>query len=215
MKAFRMIMLAAVLIVFGAAASAQQGPLAAGPMGGQSDDDVDFEAGPGRSGPGVPLSEERREEIRKKVEAYRIVRLTEELKLDSQAAMKLAALLGSADKKRWELTREKRETMMEIQTALRSGSPDERKLKAALDRLDRNHREMMDIREKEMKGLRDILTVEQRARYTIFQREFMREMRGRMAGARGGQGPAMRGGPGRGGMGPGTGPGPGTERSPQ
>lgn len=208
MKTFRMLMLAAVLTVFGAPVFAQQGPPPGGQMGGQFDDDTDFEARPGRGDPGGAPSEERRENIRKKVEAIRIWRLTEELKLDEKTSARLAALLGSVEQKRRDLTRENRETMRELQASLKSGSPDERKLKASLDKLEKNHREMMEIREKEMKGLKEILTVEQQARYVVFQREFIREMRGMMDGARGGgQGPGTRGGGIGRGMGSGTGPG--------
>lgn|SRR5574341_117540 len=208
MKAFRLLMLAACLAVFGAPAFAQQGP-PQGQMGGQFDDDMDIEGASRRGGPGGPPSEERREEIRRKVEAVRMMRLTEELQLDSQTGMKLAALLGSLDRKRWNLMRESRESMMELQSALKAGKPDERKLKAVLDKLERNHREMTELRDRELKGVKEILSVEQQARYLVFQQDFMREMRGRIAGARGGQGPGMRGGPGqgRGGTGPGTGPG--------
>ena len=48
-----------------------------------------------------------------------------------------------------------------------------------------------------------MLTVEQQARYVIFQQEFRREMRGMISGARGN-------GPGQGS--PGMGPGPGGRR---
>jgi Spy/CpxP family protein refolding chaperone len=205
MKTFRMLMLTACLTVFGAPAFAQQGP-PPGQMGGQFDDDMDIEGAPGRGG---PPSEERREEIRKKVEVVRMMRLTEELQLDSQTGMKLAALLGSLDKKRWDLMRESREFMMELQSALKAGKPDERKLKAVLDKLERNHREMTELRERELRVVKEILSVEQQARYLVFQQNFLREMQGRIAGARGGMGPGMRGGPGQGRGGTGPGPGPG------
>jgi hypothetical protein len=58
---------------------------------------------------------------------------------------------------------------------------------------------MMDLRKKELNGIKDILTIEQQARYLVFQHEFQREMRGMIAGARGqGRGgKGMRGGPNR------------------
>ncbi len=172
-------------------------------MPGPYEDEGDFEGGPGRGGPGGGVPEERREEIRKKIETVRIYRLTEELKLDQQTAAKLAALLGSVEQKRRELTREQMDTMRELHASVRAGNPDERKLKGLLEKLEKNQKGIAETREKEIKGLKDILTVEQQARYLIFQREFMREMRGMIAGARGGgQGPGMRGG-----MGPGGGQG--------
>lgn len=200
MKMIRTIMLAAAVTMLAAPALAQQGN-PPGPMPGPYEDDGEFE-GPGRVGAGGGVPEERREEIRKKIEAVRIYRLTEELKLDQQTAAKLAALLGSVEQKRRELTREQLETMRELHASLKAGNPDERKLKGLLEKLEKNQKGIAEVREREIKGLKDILTVEQQARYLIFQREFMREMRGMIAGARGGgQGPGMRGGMGPGGQG--------------
>ncbi len=203
MKTLRTIMLVAAAMILAAPALAQQGMPPRGPMQGAFDEEGEFEGGPGRGGPGGGMSEERREEVRKKIEAVRIYRLTEELKLDPQTAAKMAALLGSVEQKRRTIVQEQMGAMRELRDSLRAGSPDERKLKGLLEKLEKNHHEMSEIRDKEMKGLKELLTVEQQARYLVFQQEFMREMRGMIAGARGGgQGPGP--GPGmRGGMGPG------------
>lgn len=200
MKTLRTFMLAAMVSMLAVPALAQQDMPPGGPVPGAFDDEGDFDAGPGRG-----VSEERREEIRKKIETVRIYRLTEELRLDPQTAGKLAALLGSVDQKRREHTRERMEGMRELHASLRTGSPDERKLKGLLDKLEKNRREMADLHDREMKGLKDLLTVEQQARYLLFQRQFLREMRGLIAGARGGgQSPGPGPGPGmRGGLGPG------------
>src|SRR5574341_1355079 len=58
-----------------------------------------------------PPSEERREEIRKKIEAIRIWRLTEELRLDANTSARLSALLSSLDQKRREIQRDQMEAM--------------------------------------------------------------------------------------------------------
>lgn len=160
-------------------------------------------------GPGNPPTEERREEIRKKIEAIRIWRLTEALKLDADTSVRLSSILSSLDLKRREIQREQMEAMRALRQTLRSSKPDEAKLKSLLDRLESNHRSMQELREREIKNLKEILSPEQQARFLIFQQEFQREMRGIIEGARGGgQGQGMRGaGQGRG---MGTGPvGPG------
>ena len=89
---------------------------------------------------------------------------------------------------------------------LNAAKPDEGRLKTTLDKIEKSQRELIGLREKEMNGLKGMLTVEQQARYVIFQQEFRREMRGMIAGARG-NGPGQ-GGPGQG-RGPGEGRGPG------
>lgn len=148
-------------------------------------------------GPGGPPSEERREEIRKKIETIRMWRMTEELKLDPATSGKLAAQIGSFDQKRRELMREQRESMQALRQSLTAQKPDEAKLKQLLDTLEKNHRAMQELRTSESRSIREILTVEQQARYVIFQQEFRREMRGMIKGARG-NGPGQGRGPGMG-----------------
>ncbi len=199
----------AALSAIAAMAFAQQGA-----MGGRFDN----EASTGNSqGSGGGPSPQKSEEVRKKIEAIRIWRLTEELKLDEKTSARLASLLSSIDQRRAMIARESMEAMRDLRAYLKSEKPDRSKLKAALDRIERNQNEMMDLRKKEIGGVRDILTVEQQARYVLFQQKFRREMRGMISEARG-RGQGMRGfGQGRMGGGPamGTGPMPGAAEQPQ
>jgi hypothetical protein len=75
-----------------------------------------------------------------------------------------------------------------------------------MEKMEKNNQETMKLREKEIEAAKSTLSVEQQARYLLFQQDFMREMRGMISGARGGMGPGrgpgmgggqMRGGPGR------------------
>ncbi len=155
----------------------------------------------------APPSEERREEIRKKMEAVRIWRLTEELKLDEKTSARFLPLLSSIEQRRREIIKQEMEAMQELRGVLDSRSPDEKRLKTALERLEKGQRDMAELREKELKAARDNLTIEQQARYIIFVQEFQREMLGMINRAReGGQnrsdgGEGMRGGKGRPGQG--------------
>ncbi len=189
---FILLTAAAIIYTVAPSAFAQQAPPA-----GQDDDMMGFDNQPGR---GDSLSEKKREEIRKKIEAVRIWRLTEELKLDENTAAKLSAFLSSFDQQRRGIMRDQMSTIRELRHALKASKPDEPKLKAALDKLEKNRRAMQDIRDREIAGLRNILTIEQQARFLIFQQEFRREMQRMIAGARGG-------GPGKGGIGSGGGRG--------
>lgn len=194
MKIVKIVMMAVVLTAAGISAYAQQGqrPMPAQP-GGQYEEDMDFDGAPGRGG---PPSGQQREEVRKKMEAVRMWRLTEALKLDEKTSAKLAAVLSSLDQRRGAIMRENRGTLRELRLSLKAGNPDEKKLKTALEKIRKNQDEMMDLRKKELNNIKDILTVEQQARYLVFQHEFQREMRGMIAGARGeGRGgKGMRGG---------------------
>ncbi|HEY6012196.1 MAG TPA: hypothetical protein VIX18_12090 [Nitrospirota bacterium] len=192
MKTIKVLILAVSLALFAMPALAQR------QMQGNPPDPRESEFAPD-PGPGNLPSEERRDEIRKKIEAIRIWRLTETLKLDTETSAKLASVLSSLDQKRRDILREQMETMRTLRETLRSAKPDEAKLKPLLERLESNHRAMQELRNREIKDLKEFLTIEQQARFLVFQQEFQREMRGIIEGARGGgQGKGMMGGSGPG-----------------
>ena len=150
----------------------------------QHDDDMNV-INAGQSGRGEPMSEEKRAEIRKKIEVVRIWRLTEALKLDANTSAKLSSLLSSLDRQRRDIQREQMGTLKMLQQSLKSPKLEESRIKSDLDKLEKNHRAMQELRNNEMSSLKNFLTIEQQARYVIFQQEFMREMRGMIHGARG------------------------------
>jgi Spy/CpxP family protein refolding chaperone len=162
--------------------------------------------GPRRDRP----SEEQREAVRKKMDAVRIARLTETLKLDEKTAAVFIPVITALEQKRRDLMKENREIMQEMRLLLHASPPDEGKLKAAINRLEKNRQEIAAQRNKEFEAAKNHLTVAQTARYIIFNQDFQQEMRGMLDGARGGRtgkNPGARG-PGQG-MAPGRGPGQG------
>ena len=165
-----------------ASAEAQQAP---GPQGGRPD--------------GGRPTEQQREEVRKKVEAVRLARLTETLQLDEETAAKFIPAITAIEQKRRALMKENHEAIRELKVMLHATPPDEAKLKIAIDAIEKNRHEIFSLRDKEFSAAKDSLTVTQMARYLIFNQEFQQEMRGMMEGARH---------PRRGGSGKGGGPGP-------
>ena len=183
-----------LLIIAAAVASAAPASAQQAQPGGHYDDAMGFDNPPGQ---GNAAMEEKREAIRKKIEAVRIWRLTEELKLDTGTSAKLASILSSMDQQRRDIMREQMAVMRELQQSLKSSKPDETKLKDSLEKLEKNHHAMQELRDREFKALKDILAIEQQARFLVFQQQFQREMRGMISGARGGgqgRGPMGRGG---------------------
>ncbi len=178
MRVLRLLVLAA-LIAAGTSAFAQQGP----PPGAPGGDEWN------RDGSSAGPDAQKREEIRKKIDTVRMWRLTEALKLDEKTGTKLASFLSTIEEKRRLLMSEHMQAMKDLRTALAAVNPDAKTLKNHLDKLEKNRKEMVELQRKEMNGVRDILTVEQQARYVVFQQDFRREMRGMSSGARGnGQG---------------------------
>jgi Spy/CpxP family protein refolding chaperone len=186
MHATKIFFLLTVLIISATIGFAQQSPppMMADRQG--ADTALDDSAPAGR---GNKLDEKKREDVLKKIEAVRIWRLTEELKLDQATAAKLSAFLSSFDQQRKTILREQVTTMRDLRRAVSASKPDEAKLKAALEKLEKNHYAMQGLKEKEFSGLKDILTPEQQARFALFQEKFRHEMRKMLEGARtGGQG---------------------------
>jgi cytochrome c556 len=160
----------------------------------------------GGPGGGRP-NEQQREEVRKKVEAVRLARLTETLQLDEKTAAKFIPVVTAIEQKRRALMKENQETTRELKIMLHANPPDEAKLKIAVNAIEKNRREIFALRDKEFNAAKDNLTVTQMARYILFNQEFLHEMRGMVEGARGsapskggkgagpGRGPGMGGGP--------------------
>jgi hypothetical protein len=155
---------------------------------------------PGRSPGDARPTEQQREEVRKKVEAVRLARLTEVLQLDEKTAAKFIPAVTAIDQKRRTLVKENQETLRELKIMLHAAPPDEAKLKVAIAAIDKNRREIFSLRDKEFAVAKDNLTVTQMARYILFNQEYQPEMRGMVVGARQ---------PRRGGLGPGPGKGQG------
>ncbi len=146
-------------------------------------------------------TEEKREELRKKMEAIRIARLTEELNLDEKTAVKFIPAITALDRQRRTLFKENLETLREMRTIMNAPQPDEGKLKAAISKIEKNQHEILSLRSKEFAAIKDYLSVQQQARYLLFHQEFQREMRGMVESARtgvSGAGPGQNRGPLRG-----------------
>jgi len=162
-------------------------------------------------------SEEQREAVRKKMDAVRIARLTETLKLDEKTAAVFIPVITALEQKRRDLMKENREIMQEMGLLLHASPPDEKKLKAAINKVEKNRQEIAAQRNKEFEAAKNHLTVTQAARYIIFNQEFQQEMRRMMDESRGGRTGRNPDGhkPGQG-MAPGRGPGqgPGVAGSP-
>jgi Spy/CpxP family protein refolding chaperone len=201
MNAVKFFLMAVLLIAVTMPAFGQQRPASSQPGSKCSDTAGVGNPGPGQPGRGGPMSEEQREEVRKKIDAVRIWRLTEALKLDAGTSAKLSSLLSSVDHQRRDILREQTGTINILKLAVKSPKPDESQIKTSLEKLEKNHQAMQKLTDSERSGLKNILTIEQQARYVVFQHEFTHEMRGMIRGAYGN--------PGKGGMGAGNGTGKG------
>ncbi|MBI5198410.1 MAG: hypothetical protein HZA09_00075 [Nitrospirae bacterium] len=129
-----------------------------------------------------PPSKEQMEKVRKRIETLKMWKLTQALELDEKTSAQVFPLLSKYDKKRGEIEQSLRGSMRELRESLREKR--EGNLKNILDKLEENHKALQRIKEEEWSELKKILTLEQQARFILFQQEFEREIRKIIAEAR-------------------------------
>lgn len=129
-----------------------------------------------------PPSKEQMEKVRKRIETLRMWRLTDVLNLDEKTSTQVFPLLSKYDRKRTEVEQSLRSSMKELRESLKEKR--EGSLKNILDKLEENHKAHQRIKEEEWAELKKILTIEQQAKFILFQQEFEREIRKIIAEAR-------------------------------
>ena len=118
----------------------------------------------------------RRQEIRRKVEVVRIMRLTEELNLDPETGARVVPLFKRFDELEQAHRKQRMQLGRELNQALQSGAGD--------DVLDGLMERMFDAEEQHVRQRRalfgdlgGVLSTEQQARFLLFIPRFQREMR--------------------------------------
>ena len=123
----------------------------------------------------APPTREQMEKVRNRIETLRMWKLTKALDLDEKTSAQIFPLLNRYDKKRAEIEIAMREGIKELRESLKEKR--EGQLKNILERLEQNHKNMQRMNDEEREDLKRILTVEQRAKFIIFQQEFDREIK--------------------------------------
>ena len=131
----------------------------------------------------LPSAEER-ERVRKRINLIRMWRLTEELNLDEETGSKLFPLLRQYEEKRRDLAKKREELIFALKAQLKTGQPHEDGIKAILKKWEEIRAEEQDLNQKEKEDLKGILSIEQQAKYLLFQQEFTKEMRRMIADVR-------------------------------
>jgi Spy/CpxP family protein refolding chaperone len=111
------------------------------------------------------------------IETMRIWRMTEALDLTEEQVSKFFPRLKDLEKIREGHQRERHSILREINNLLENGEVGERDLKERIAALESEERRFVEERERLRTELRSILTIEQQARFLVFQEEFERELR--------------------------------------
>jgi hypothetical protein len=129
-----------------------------------------------------PPSGARKEKMRKRIETMKMWKLTEALNLDEKLASRLFPLLHEFDRKREGVEREIRKEIASLKAVIETH--DEPAMKEIMASLEKKHDALQRLGDEERSRLREILTVEQQAKYLIFKMEFKREIRKMIAESR-------------------------------
>jgi Spy/CpxP family protein refolding chaperone len=157
------------------------------PKGGEemiASGDLPEEEDVGEEEPTPSSREERRAQIFKRIETFRMIRMTEALNLDEETAARVFSRLRPIDQKRWGLIQERSQLRREMKKATDAGKVDSRQLEGWRKSLRENQQALEKLGEEELKALEGLLTPEQQARYLLFRERFQEELKERIREAR-------------------------------
>lgn len=116
-----------------------------------------------------------KEKIRERIETMKMWKLTKELNLDEKTASRLFPLLNEYDKRRSDIERNIRTDVASLRNSLHLQNG--MRIQKLLNSLEKKHDMLMKLDHEERSRLKDILTLEQQARYLLFTMEFKKEIR--------------------------------------
>lgn len=111
-----------------------------------------------------------------RVEQYRKVRLIEMLELNEDQSARFLARLKEHDNAKRAIMKEKMDVLDKIDRLVRNNG-DEKDMEAMFAEVGALDNRIADHDRRFFRGLNDILTVEQRAKYLLFERHFEKELR--------------------------------------
>ncbi len=126
--------------------------------------------------PGQPAGKSQQDEARERIETLRMWRLTKALDLDEKGCALVFPILSRYDRRRTEVQRALGAGMGDLRKAIAMADKPEAVLRKIIDGLERNRKVLQDINQEEWTTLRGVLTVEQQAKYLIFQQEFNQQI---------------------------------------
>jgi len=133
------------------------------------------------------MTQERREELRKKVEGIWQQKLAEKLNLTDEEKAKVFPLLQQYNERQRALRQENRHLVRDLEDMIKANAK-EKDLEKTIKALQENERKLLQTREEGFHKLARILPVDKQARYIVFQAEFRREIHRLIQKARHGEG---------------------------
>lgn len=130
-----------------------------------------------------PMNQERREELRRRVELIWMWKLTEALDLTEEEGAKVFPLLRTYEEKKRILREENRKLVRELERMVEENAS-EGAIKKTIKALEENDRKLQEVKQEGFDELGKILSVEKQARYIVFHKRFRHEIHGLIKKAR-------------------------------
>lgn len=130
-----------------------------------------------------PMNQERREELRRRVELIWMWKLTEELDLTQEEGAKVFPLLRQYEERKRELREENRKLVRELERMVEENAS-EGAIKKTIKALEENDRKLQEVKQEGFDELGKILSVEKQAKYIVFHKRFRHEIHGLIKKAR-------------------------------
>lgn len=129
-------------------------------------------------------SNARREKVRKRVEMMRMLRMTEELEMDEEAATRFFSRLRPLEKERWKLIKDRKKMQRQLKKVSRSEKSNPGEIKDLIQSMEENEAGISVLAGKEKAVVKSLLTPRQQAKYMLFKDHFRNEMKERVQKAR-------------------------------
>ena len=119
----------------------------------------------------------RPEQMRERVNAMKIWKLTEYLELTEEQAGTFFVRLREHEEEAAAFNREKRQLYEEFQKRIDKGEVKQRDVDQYLDESAKLEQAHIELRKQHLQSMKDILSEEQFAKFAVFQERFRRELR--------------------------------------
>jgi Spy/CpxP family protein refolding chaperone len=119
----------------------------------------------------------QKEDVEEIVQSLRIAKMTEALDLTEEQSVKLFAGLGRMEKEKKDIRRQMHGAITQLRGIVEGGKPTERELSGILEEI-KSIRDALDKNEDEsIRHIQSVLSLEQQAKYIIFQEDFKRNIK--------------------------------------
>jgi Spy/CpxP family protein refolding chaperone len=121
---------------------------------------------------------EKMERIREKMEFLRNWKMMDELKLDEATATKFFSAMKGFDKRNRKIMDEGFDLVKQLKSIVEKGNSSEKEMQALIAKLRANMEAEQNLKLQRVDAVKELLTVEQQAKYILFELSFKREMAG-------------------------------------